>query len=79
MTVELGDGVPIARLLGANGTQLVGRLYRWETGDLGIIWTSDDRWISFVDRKLDPDLLKVARDAGSAKLVDFLETLPAKN
>ena len=53
MTANLGDGAPIAKLLGGDGTAVVGHLYLWESSDLGILWTSDGREISFVDRVLD--------------------------
>ena len=78
MTSELGDGAAIARLLGEDGTTVIGHLYLWESGDLGILWTGDDRQISFVDRILDVDVLVRARAADSAELVEFLETLPVK-
>jgi len=78
VTSELGDGAAIARLLGEDGTTVIGHLYLWESGDLGILWTGDDRQISFVDRILDVDVLVRARAADSAELVEFLETLPVK-
>ena len=65
-------------LLGGDGTAVVGHLYLWESGDLGILWTADDREISYIDRILDNDILSHARTVGSAELVEFLETLPVK-
>ena len=78
MTADLGNGAPIASLLGGDGTAVVGHLYLWESDDLGILWTGDDREISFIDRLLDVDVLARARTADSAELVEFLETLPVK-
>ena len=78
MTSDLGNGAAIARLLGNDGTRVVGNLYLWDSGDLGILWTGEDREISFVDRVLDVDILDRARAVDSAKLVEFLEALPAK-
>ena len=78
MTADLGNGAPIATLLGGDDTAVVGHLYLWESGDLGILWSGDDRYISYVDRVLDVDVLARARAADSAKLVEFLETLPVK-
>ncbi|MEO1638813.1 MAG: hypothetical protein AAFU41_06145 [Pseudomonadota bacterium] len=76
MTADLGNGAPIATLLGGDGTAVVGQLYLWESGDLGILLARDDHEISFVDRVLDVDILARARAANSAELVEFLETLP---
>ena len=78
MTVDLGNGAPIATLLGDDGRAMVGHLCLWGSGDLGILWIGDDREIAFVDRVLDVDILARARAADSAELVEFLETLPAK-
>ena len=78
MTFDLGNGGPIATLLGGDGAVVVGHLYLWESGDLGILWTGNGREISFVDRILDVDVLARARAADSAELVVFLETLPMK-
>lgn len=78
MTADLGNGAAIARLLGEDGNQVLGHLYQWESRDLGILWTGDDRKISFVDRVLDVEILDRVRGVGSAKLVEFLETLPVK-
>lgn len=78
MTADLGNGAAIARLLGDDSTTVIGHLYLWESGDLGILWIGDDREISFVDRVLDVDVLARARAADSAELVEFLETLPVK-
>ena len=78
MTADLGNGAPIATLLGGDGTAVVGHLYLWESGDLGILWTGDDHEIAFVDRVLDVDILASARAADSAELVGFLDTLPVK-
>lgn len=75
---DLGDGAAIAKLLGNGGKRVVGHLYLWESGDLGILWTGDDHEISFVDRVLDVNILARARAADSAELVKFLETLPVK-
>ncbi|MEM1363339.1 MAG: hypothetical protein AAGF94_16765, partial [Pseudomonadota bacterium] len=63
MTAELGNGAAIARLLGEGGIRVVGHLYLWETGDLGILWIGDDREIAFVNRVLDVDILARARAA----------------
>ncbi|WP_300063897.1 hypothetical protein [uncultured Roseobacter sp.] len=78
MSADLGNGAAIARLLGDDGTAVVGHLFLWGSGDLGILWTGDDHEISFVDRVLDVDVLAPARAADSAELVEFLETLPVK-
>ena len=78
MTADLGNGAPFATLLGGDGISVVGHLYLWETGDLGVMWTGDDRQISFTDRILDVDVLARARAADSAERVGFLETLPVK-
>jgi len=75
---DLGNGAAIARLLGEDGTRVVGHLYQWDSGDLGILWTGDDREISFVDRVLDVDILDRARAVDSAELVEFLEGLPVR-
>lgn len=79
MTADLGNGAAIARLLGNNGTRVVGNLYLWDSGDLGILWTGEDREISFVDRVLDVDFLDRARAVDSAELVEFLEGLLVKD
>ena len=76
MTADLGIGAAIARLLSEDGTRVIGLLYLWESGDLGIRWTGSDREISFVDRELDFDVLGHAQAADSAKLVEFLRALP---
>jgi len=76
VTADLGNGAPIATLLGGESTAVVGQLYLWESGDLGILWAGDDHEISFVDRVLDVDILARARAADSAELVEFLEALP---
>lgn len=78
MSADLGNGATIARLLGHDSTRVVGHLYLWESGDLGILWTGDDRQIAFVDRVLDVETLAYARAADSAELVEFLEALPVK-
>lgn len=78
MTVELGNGAAIARFLGDDGARVVGHLYLWNSDDLGILWTGNDRGISFVDRALDIEVLARARTFDSAKLVEFLEALPVK-
>ena len=78
MTANLGDGAPIAKLLGGDGTAVVGHLYLWESSDLGILWTGDDLEISFIYSILDVDVLARALAADSAELVEFLETLPVK-
>ena len=78
MTADLGNGAPIATLLGGDGTAVVGHLYLWESGDLGILWAGDDRETSFIDRILDVDILARARAADSDELVEFLRTLPTK-
>lgn len=78
MTADLGNGAPIAMLFGGDGTAVVGHLYLWESGDLGIMWAGDDHEISFIDRILDVDVLMRARAGDSAELVQFLETLPVK-
>jgi len=78
VTADLGNGAAIARLLGNDGTWVVGHLYLWDSGDLGILWTGDDRAISFVDRVVDVEILDRARVVDSAKLVELLETLPVK-
>ena len=78
MTANLGNGAPIATLLGGDGTAVVGDLCLWESGDLGILWSGEDRYISYVDRVLDVDVLARARAADSAELVEFLKTLPVK-
>ena len=78
MTVNFGDGSAIARLLDGDGQTVVGHLYIWESGDLGILWTGDDLEISFIDSILDVDVLARALAADSAELVEFLETLPVK-
>ena len=75
MTSDLGNGAQIATLLGGDGTVIVGHLYLWESGDLGILWIGEDREIAFVDRFLDVDILARAQAFGSAELVEFLETL----
>ena len=51
---------------------VVGHLYQWESGDLGILWTGDDHDVSFIDRILEVDILARARAADSAELVGFL-------
>ncbi len=79
MTAELGNGTAITRLLGQDGMRVVGILYLWESGDLGIFWIGDEREISFLEDALDADILKRARSAGSLALADFLETLPVKS
>lgn len=78
MTADLGNGAPIATLLGGDDTAVVGHLYLWESGDLGIMWTGDDHEISFIDRLLDIEVFARAQAAESAELVEFLETLPVK-
>ena len=78
MKADLGNGAAIARLLGEDGTRVVGNLYLWDSGDLGILWTGDDRRIYFVDRELNVEILDRARAFDSAKLVEFLEGLPVK-
>ena len=78
MKADLGNGAPVAKLLGSDSFSVVGHLYLWESGDLGTLWTGDDHEISFVDRVLDVDILARARAADSAELVGFLETLPVK-
>jgi len=78
VTSDLGNGVPIATLLGGDGAVVVGHLYLWESGDLGILWIGRDREISFIDRSLEVDVLIRARATDSAELVGFLETLPSK-
>ena len=78
MKADLGNGAAIARLLGDDGATVVGNLYLWDSGDLGILWTSDDRKIAFVDRVLDVEIVDRARGVDSAKLVEFLESLPLK-
>lgn len=78
MTADLGNGAPIATLFGGDGRAVVGHLYLWESGDLGILWIGKDREISFIDRILNFDVLARARAADSAELVEFLETLPVK-
>lgn len=70
--------MPIATLLGGDGVVVVGHLYLWESGDLGILWIGRDREISFIDRILNVDVLARARATDSAELVGFLETLPVK-
>ena len=76
VTAHLGNGAPIAMLFGGDGTAVVGHLYLWESGDLGILWTGDNHEISFIDCILDVDILTSARFADSAELVEFLKILP---
>lgn len=76
MSIDLGNGIPIAQLLAQDGSQVVGLLYLWETGDIGILWTGDERAVSFVDRQLNVELLRRARSAASADIVTLLECLP---
>ena len=78
MTADLGNGAAIARLLGDDGTQVLGHLYQWESDDLGILWIGEDREISFVDRALCVEILARARAVDSAELVEFLGALPVK-
>jgi hypothetical protein len=78
VTADLGNGKVFARLLGKECEQAVGQLYLWESDDLGIMWTGEDREISFVDRSLDAEVLLRAKAANSAELVRFLEVLPLK-
>ena len=78
MTSDLGNGAAIARLLDEDGTTVMGHLYLWESGDLGILLFGEGREISFVDRVLRVDMLARARAADSADLVGFLETLPVR-
>ncbi|KZY33170.1 hypothetical protein A3731_20895 [Roseovarius sp. HI0049] len=66
----------IARLLGEDPRRTVAWLYRWETGNLGIRWTSADRRIFTIDRRLDPDVLARARSVGDLAIAAFLEALP---
>ena len=76
MTVDLGNGVAIARLLGDNGTDVVGYLYLWESGSLAVMWQCEDRHICFVDRPLNAQILLKARTSNSARLAEILEGLP---
>ena len=78
MTADLGNGAAIATLLSGDRTTVIGHLYLWESGDLGILWTGYYRDISFIDRELDVDILDRARAVDSAEMVEFLEGLPLK-
>ena len=78
MTSDLGNGTVIASLLGEDGVHVVGHLYLWESGDLGILWAGDDRAIEFVDRVLDVEVFARARTTASAELVEFLQALPVR-
>lgn len=38
MQEELREGVPIAHLIGSDGSSIIGWVYRWNTGALAIRW-----------------------------------------
>lgn len=73
------EGMAIARLLGEDSRRTVAWLYRWETGELGLLWTSADRRVSGIDRRLDPDVLAQARSVGDLEIANFLQALPVSD
>ncbi len=70
------EGMAIARLLGEDSRGTVAWVYRWETGELGILWMSADRHVSGIDRLLDAEVYAQARSVGDTKLATFLEDMP---
>ncbi len=70
------EGMVIARLIGEDSEKTVAWLYRWETGGLGLLWTSADRRVAYIDRRIEPEVLTQARTVGDLKIADFLNALP---
>lgn len=73
------EGVVIARLLGEKSKRTVAWLYQWQTGGLGLLWTSRDRRVAGIDRRLDPEVLTQARSVGDQEIAAFLEALPVRD
>ena len=73
------EGVAIARLLGEKSKRTVAWLYRWKSGGLGLLWTSGDRRVAGIDRRLDPEVLAQARLVGDLEIAAFLEALPVSD
>lgn len=73
------EGMAIARLLGEEPGRTVAWLYRWETGGLGLLWTSADRRVAGIDRRLGPEILSQARSVDDLEIAAFLEALPVSD
>lgn len=55
MNDDKGEGVAIADLIGSDESSIVGRVYRWSTGSLAVLWGIDGpRPVS----RVQPDLSK---------------------
>lgn len=57
-----GEGVAIALLIGADGSSIVGWVYRWRTGRLTVLWNiKGPQAVSRTEPELSPEELRGIR------------------
>lgn len=55
------EASPIARLIGLDGTSIVGVVYVWETAELAILWYEPKETAVFVDPELGTEVIAKAK------------------
>ena len=69
------EAEPIAKLLTAERTQIVGWVYLWNMSELSILWISDHRSVQHIDPPLNPKILAEAKRVSQDPVIGFLERL----
>lgn len=69
------EGVAIARILADDGMHVVGWLYQWSDGGLGVRWTDNEVPARFVDPAIDTEVIAKAVPIDDAAFIAFLKSL----
>ncbi|MDJ0826954.1 MAG: hypothetical protein QNJ16_15765 [Rhodobacter sp.] len=75
MVDERVEAAPIARLLGADRSRLIGLVYMWNTGELSFLWIHGRETAKFVEPLLRSEVLANAKPTTPVDVIEFLESL----
>lgn len=78
MSKFCSEGVLIACLVSSNG-KVAGRVYLWDTADLGILWLGSDREVAFINPPIADKVFEAASALDSSEVVKFLKELTSKS
>lgn len=75
MTRNGKEGIPIALILAADAKHVVGRVYQWSDGGLGIWWDDDKKLAKYVDPPIKSEVMTNAATIDDAAFIEFLKSL----
>lgn len=75
MTRNGKEGIPIARIFAADAAHVVGLLYQWSDGGLGVRWDDDMKLAKYVDPPIESEVLEEAAMIDDAAFLIFLASL----